>query len=175
MALRNIQISRFIACDRTPRGTRLDGQRTGRFEANRPSRRYTRFTRVKHPLGEARVRAFAPRASRREPRSRPSPAQIEIRAVEQARRAMSSTAEREPAQVAQVSLSLSSLAKANAKQMAGSRFGGLRSSSGLVTLRAILRDALPEKKPRRKSEEPGAKHSAALVAALVVYSGVAWL
>jgi hypothetical protein len=42
-------------------------------------------------------------------------------------------------------------------------------------LRAILRDALPEKKPRRKSEEPGAKHSAALVAALVVYSGVAWL
>ena len=88
---------------------------------------------------------------------------------------MSSTAEREPAQVAQVSLSLSSLAKANAKQMAGSRFGGLRSSSGLVTLRAILRDALPEKKPRRKSEEPGAKPSAALVAALVVYSGVAWL
>lgn len=89
---------------------------------------------------------------------------------------MSSTAEREPAQVAQVSLSLSSLAKANAKQMAGSRFGGLRSSSGLVTLRAILHDALPEKKPRRKkSEEPGAKHSAALVAALVVYSGVAWL
>ncbi len=86
---------------------------------------------------------------------------------------MSSTSEREPAQVAQVSLSL---AKTDAKQLVGSRLGGLRSSSGLVTLRAILHDALPEKKPRRKkSEEPGAKHSAALVAALVVYSGVAWL
>jgi hypothetical protein len=85
---------------------------------------------------------------------------------------MSSTSEHEPAQVAQVSLSL---AKTDAKQLVGSRLGGLRSSSGLVTLRAILRDALPEKKPRRKSEEPGAKHSAALVAALVVYSGVAWL
>ena len=85
---------------------------------------------------------------------------------------MSSTAEREPAQVAQVSLSLT---KADLKQMGGSSLGSLRSSSGLVTLRAILRDALPEKRPRRKSEEPGAKHSAALVAALVVYSGVAWL
>lgn len=85
---------------------------------------------------------------------------------------MSSTSEREPAQVAQVSLSLT---KADLKQMGGSRLGSLRSSSGLVTLRAILRDALPEKRPRRKSEEPGAKHSAALVAALVVYSGVAWL
>ena len=85
---------------------------------------------------------------------------------------MSSTAEREPALVAQVSLSLT---KADLKQMGGSRLGSLRSSSGLVTLRAILRDALPEKRPRRKSEEPGAKHSAALVAALVVYSGVAWL
>ena len=68
-----------------------------------------------------------------------------------------------------------SLTKADLKQMGGSRLGSLRSSSGLVTLRAILRDALPEKRPRRKSEEPGAKHSAALVAALVVYSGVAWL
>ena len=85
---------------------------------------------------------------------------------------MSSTAERESAQVAQVSLSLT---KADLKQMGGSRLGSLRSSSGLVTLRAILRDALPETRPRRKSEEPGAKHSAALVAALVVYSGVAWL
>ena len=85
---------------------------------------------------------------------------------------MSSTAELEAAQVAQMALSLT---KADAKRMGESSLGSLRSSSGLVTLRAILRDALPETRPRRKSEEPGAKHSAALVAALVVYSGVAWL
>jgi|TARA_B110000967_G_scaffold191436_1_gene217094 hypothetical protein len=78
-----------------------------------------------------------------------------------------------PPVVAQVSLSLAKpaavLSGLNARL-------GLKSSSGLLTLRAILHDALPKNQTTRvsKFDEPGAA-GAALVAALVVYSGVAWL
>ena len=48
-------------------------------------------------------------------------------------------------------------------------------SSGLVTLRSIITSALPEKQQRRSQPEGDVRHSVALFAALVVYSGVAWL
>jgi hypothetical protein len=89
---------------------------------------------------------------------------------------MSSTTTVKAAQVPQATSSVT----VTHSPIVGSRLGsGLRSSSGLVTLRAILRNALREEKKtkatNRKSDEPGAKECAAVVAALVVYSGVAWL
>ena len=75
-------------------------------------------------------------------------------------------------EVAQVSLS-----STKASSLGVDTRLSLKSSSGLVTLRAILSDALPKKpktKRASKFEEPGAAGTA-LVAALVVYSGVAWL
>ena len=75
---------------------------------------------------------------------------------------------------AATTISLSSAAGQSHAATVASRAGASH-SSGLVTLRSIISSALPEKQQRRSQPEGDVRHSVALFAALVVYSGVAWL
>ena len=76
---------------------------------------------------------------------------------------------------AATTISLSSTAGQSHAATVASRAGASH-SSGLMTLRSIIiSSALPEKQQRRSQPEGDVRHSVALFAALVVYSGVAWL
>lgn len=76
---------------------------------------------------------------------------------------------------AATTISLSTAAGQSHAATVASRAGASHSSSGLMTLRSIISSALPERQQRRSQPEGDVRHSVALFAALVVYSGVAWL